>query len=524
MPQDKIPKPVVLVVLDGWGLNPQRKGNATALAKIPTMDRLFQEYPHTKLDAAGEAVGLPAGQMGNSEVGHLNLGSGIIVYQELTRIDKAIGEGTFFRNEVLTEAMSFARERGSELHLMGLLGPGGVHSHSNHLYALLRMAKEQRVQHLFVHAFLDGRDTPPQSALSYMEELEAKTLEIGIGEVASVSGRYYAMDRDNRWDRVQKAYEAIVRGQGLRASSAQEAIRRSYDEGVTDEFVLPTVIVKGDQPVATLGDGDAAIFFNFRADRGRELTKAIVLPDFTAFERGPRIQDLYFATLTQYEEGLPVHVAFPANDVKHPLARILSDRGLKQFHTAETEKYPHVTFFFNGGEEKPFPGEDRVLVPSPRVATYDLLPEMSAFKVTDVVVERVESGSYDFIIVNYANGDMVGHTGILAAAIRAAETVDECIKRVKEATLEKSGVLLITADHGNLEEMIDPETGGPFTAHTTDPVPFILVAPDDSPLRRVRLRESGILADVAPTILQIMRIPKAPEMTGKSLIEEGTKG
>lgn len=516
---NKRPRPLVLAVLDGWGVSSQTKGNAIALGKVPYMSSWQTTYPFTTLAASGLDVGLPDGQMGNSEVGHLNIGAGFVVYQDSVRISEAIRDRSFFENPALLAPLEHARNNNSQLHLMGLLGPGGVHSLSEHLYALLRLAKDRGINKVFIHTFLDGRDTPPQSALNFMAELLGVIKEVGVGTVATVSGRYYAMDRDKRWERTEKAYRALVYGEGRQAQTPEEAIKASYDEGVTDEFVLPTVVVRDGKPVTTIGSNDSIIFFNFRADRARQLTRAFVMPDFNGFERGPQLQNLFFVTMTEYERGLPVHIAFPPEDVVNPLAKVISDHGMTQFHTAETEKYAHVTFFINGGREEPFPGEERLLIPSPKVATYDLMPEMSAIPVTDTLIDALRHDRYDVYIVNYANPDMVGHTGILPAAIKAVEVVDQCLHRIAEQVLAMNGILVITADHGNAEQMIDLETGAPHTAHTTNPVPFYLITPEDSLLRRVRLREGGRLADVAPTILDILGLPLAPEMTGKTLIE-----
>ncbi|WP_026370972.1 2,3-bisphosphoglycerate-independent phosphoglycerate mutase [Kallotenue papyrolyticum] len=511
-------RPFVLCVIDGWGVSERREGNAIELGRTPNMHAWPSSYPYTTLAASSLAVGLPEGQMGNSEVGHLNIGAGFVVYQDSVRISEAIRDGSFFGNPALLGACEHVKRHASQLHLMGLIGPGGVHALSEHLYALLRLAREQDVQRVFVHAFLDGRDTPPQSAIPYMQELLAKIEEIGVGQVASVSGRYYAMDRDKRWERTAKAYRALVFGEGETAPDPITAIEQSYARQITDEFVLPTVIVRDGQPLATVRDNDAVIFFNYRTDRPRQLTRAFVMPDFDGFERGPQLQNLYFVTMTEYEAGLPVRVAFEQQTVKEPLAKVISDAGWRQFHTAETEKYAHVTFFINGGREEPFPGEERKLVPSPKVATYDLKPEMSAYEVTDVVLEALAADRYDVIIMNFANPDMVGHTGVLDAAIKACEVVDECLGRIAAAVLERGGGMLITCDHGNAEQMIDPETGAPHTAHTTNPVPCLLLMPDDAPLRHVRLRDGGKLADVAPTILEILGLPKPQAMTGRSLI------
>ncbi len=512
-------RPVVLVILDGWGINPDPEYNAVALAHTPNMDHLWAEYPHITLNASEHAVGLPQGQMGNSEVGHQNMGAGFVVYQELTRLDKAIEDGSFFENPVLVGACDHALRRHSALHLLGLLGPGGVHSHWAHLFALLELARRRGVPRVVYQAFTDGRDTPPHSGRGFMQTVLERMRELGVGQVGSVSGRYYAMDRDRRWDRVKKAYDAIVHGLGPRFPEPLAVFDASYAQGVTDEFIVPSVVAPDGHEPQTIKDGDAVIYFNFRGDRGRELTRAIVDPNFDGFDRGRQLQDLYFVTMTRYEEGLPVHVAYQAMEVHEPLAKVLSDHGLRQFHIAETEKYAHVTFFFNGRIERPFPGEDRLLVPSPKVPTYDLKPEMSAFEITEELVRRITGGEYDFIVANYANGDMVGHSGKLDATIKAVEAVDQCIGRVYEAVKEVGGVLIITADHGNAEMMRDPQTGGPHTFHTTNPVPFILVAPDDSPLRHARLREGGRLCDVALTVLDIMQVPAAKDMTCRSLIQ-----
>ncbi len=512
------PRPVVLVILDGWGINPSREDNAIAQANTPNMDRLWEAYPHTKLNASEHFVGLPDGQMGNSEVGHQNMGAGFVVYQELTRLDAAIKDGSFFTNPELVGACEHVNSRGSTLHLFGLLGLGGVHSHWAHLFALLELAKRQGLEQVVYHAFSDGRDTPPESGYGFMQTVLAKMQEIGIGQVGTVSGRYYAMDRDKRWDRIQKAYNAIVHGEGQLARDPLEAFIMSYEGGTTDEFIVPTVVGTTGQMPHKISDGDAVIYFNFRGDRGRELTRAIVDPEFAEFDRGKPLSDLYYVTLTQYQEGLPVHVAYKTMEVKVPLARVLSDLGLRQFHIAETEKYAHVTFFFNGRTELPFPGEDRELVPSPKVATYDLKPEMSAHGVASELVKRIESRQYDFMVANFANGDMVGHSGKLDATIKAVETVDECVGQVAQAVQDANGILIITADHGNAEQMRDPETDGPHTYHTTNPVPFILIAPDNSPWRHAQLKEGGRLCDITPTVLDIMRLDMAPDMNCQSLI------
>ncbi len=533
-------RPVMLAIMDGWGLTAPGPGNAVDLANTPNVDRWMAECPFTTLSASGLAVGLPEGQIGNSEVGHLNIGAGFVVYQELTRISKSISDGDFFNNPTLIGAIEHARAGGGALHLMGLFGPGGVHAHEDHLHALLELARRQDFTRVFLHLFLDGRDVLPRSALGFMDALEAAIARTGVGAVATVSGRYYAMDRDKRWERTGRAYDALVQGAGATAASAREAIQRAYDQELGDEFVLPTVILHAGAPVATIKDGDAIIYTNFRPDRGRQLTRALVLPDIdaqitrhyakqqqegqplpaTIWQRGPQLQQLHMVTLTQYEQGLPVHVAFAPRPVREPIAAVVSEAGRWQFHLAETEKYPHVTFFLNGGREEPFTSEDRVLVPSPKVATYDMQPEMSAAGVTDALLEAIRSDQYDLIVVNYANPDMVGHTGIIPAVITACETVDADLGLVIPELLARGGAALIIADHGNAEVMIDPGTGGPHTAHTTNPVPCILVAAAGLGLGKgeVMLRAGGRLADVAPTLLALMGLPKAGDMTGESLI------
>ncbi len=518
-----LPRPLVLIVMDGWGINPRSEANAIALAQTPQIDRIARTFPHTRLATSGPAVGLPEGQMGNSEVGHLNIGAGKRVLQEFTRVSSAIHDGSFFENAALLKAVQHVKQNNSALHLCGLIGPGGVHAHQSHLYACLQLAARHDVERVYIHAFTDGRDTSPFGGLEYMKELVARVGEIDSthpARVATISGRYYAMDRDNRWDRIAKTYVAMTRGEGRQAADPVAAIQQSYDENVTDEFIVPVVLMQDGRPVATVRAGDSVIYFNFRSDRGRELSKAFVLDALPPqadgkFTRGPKLDGLVFVTMTEYEAGLPVDVAFPADNVDLPLAKILSDRGMRQFHTAETEKYAHVTFFFNGGREAPFPGEDRLLVPSPKVATYDLKPEMSAPEVTDEAVRRIQSGEYDVVIMNYANADMVGHTAVLAAAIKAVEAVDAGVGRVVDAALAQGGAALITADHGNAEQLIEYDTGKPHTSHTTNPVPFYFAVPQ---MPGARLRDDGILADVAPTMLQLLRIPQPKEMTGRTLI------
>jgi 2,3-bisphosphoglycerate-independent phosphoglycerate mutase len=511
------PRPVLLAVLDGWGEREAIEGNGIKLAKTPNMDHWRATRPWALLGAAEKNVGLPIGQMGNSEVGHLNLGAGFVVVQDITLIGDSIADGSFFENDALNDAVRHVQARDSQLHIIGLLGTGGVHSHMDHEKALLELARRHNLQKVFVHAFTDGRDTMPQSGIGFMRDLEAFMARIGVGRVATVMGRYYAMDRDRRWDRTKQAYDAMVYGIGRPAESAQVAILRSYTEGVTDEFIKPAVVMDGDHPVAMVRDGDSIICFNFRADRVRQITKAFVLKDFDGFAR-EALRDLLYVTMTEYEKGLPVEVAFQTEDVETPLAKVLSDAGLKQLHVAETEKYAHVTYFFNGGREEPFPGEDRLLIPSPKVATYDLQPEMSAYGIRDGILAALDKDAYDFIIVNFANADMVGHTGVIPAVVKAVETVDACLGAIVPAVLARGGVALITADHGNAEMLIDPEGGGPHTAHTTNPVPCILVAAPGLGLDGARLRSGGRLCDVAPTILDLLQIPPAPQMTGRSLI------
>ena len=508
-------KPVVLMVLDGYGLNDRTEGNAIAMANTPVMDKLMKECPFQKGYASGLAVGLPDGQMGNSEVGHMNIGAGRIIYQDLTRITKDIEDGTFFKNEELLEAMENCKKNDSDLHLFGLLSDGGVHSHLSHVYGLLEMAKQQGVSKVYVHAFLDGRDTPPASAKGFVETLENKMAEIGVGKVASLSGRYYAMDRDNNWDRVEKAYDSLVTGDGIKAESATQALQESYDNGKTDEFVEPTVICKDGQPLSLVKANDSVIFFNFRPDRAREMTRAFCDDKFTGFERKTGFIPLTFVCFKDYDESIPnKKVAFKKENIKNTFGEFLANHGKKQLRLAETEKYAHVTFFFNGGVEVPNKGEDRILVKSPAVATYDLQPEMSAPEVGEKLVEAIKSDKYDVIIINFANPDMVGHTGVQEAAIKAVETVDTCVGNAVAALKEVDGQMFICADHGNAEQLKDYETGAPFTAHTTNPVPFILVNAEEG----LKLREGGCLADIVPTLIELMGMEQPAEMTGKSLI------
>ena len=507
-------KPTVLMILDGYGLNKTVNGNAVVQARTPVMDELKKEYPFVKGNASGMAEGLPDGQMGNSEVGHLNMGAGRIVYQELTRITKEIEDGTFFENEALLNAVKNCKENRSALHLFGLLSDGGVHSHNTHLYGLLELAKRNRLSHVYVHCFLDGRDTPPSSGKDFAIELQQKMKEIGIGQIASVMGRYYAMDRDNNYDRVKLAYDALTKGEGETAPSGPEGIQQSYDKGDTDEFVKPTVVVEGGAPIATIKDKDSIVFFNFRPDRAREITRSFCDDDFKGFERGKRL-DTTFVCFSDYDPTIPnKEIAFPKVSVTNTFGEWLSANGMTQARIAETEKYAHVTFFFNGGVEEPNEGEDRILVNSPKVATYDLKPEMSAYEVCDKLTEAIRSDKYDVIIINFANPDMVGHTGVLEAAIKAVEAVDECVGKAVEAIKEVDGTMFICADHGNAEQLIDYKSGAPFTAHTTNPVPFILVNYDPA----YTLREGGCLADIIPTLIEVMGKEQPKEMTGKSLL------
>lgn len=501
-------KPIALIIMDGFGFNADNYGNAIAAANKPNLDK-YMQGPNTIIGASGLDVGLPDGQMGNSEVGHTNIGAGRIVYQMLVKISKSIKDGDFFENKALVAAMNNCKEKNSALHLMGLLSPGGVHSHMEHLYGLLEMAKKNGLDKVYVHAFLDGRDVPPSSAAEFMEEAVAEIKKIGVGSVATISGRFYAMDRDNAWDRVEKAYNAMVLGEGVAETDPVQAIKNSYANNVTDEFMLPTVV----DGSGTIKADDSVVFFNFRPDRARQITRAFVDPEFSGFERKNGFFPLNFVCMAQYDAAMPnVSVAFPPEQLTMTLGEYLSKSGKTQLRIAETQKYAHVTFFFNGGEEKQFEGEDRILIKSPDVETFDMKPEMSAFEVTDAVVDAINSDKYDVIILNYANCDMVGHTGIFDAAKTAVEAVDTCVGRMVDAILAKGGAALITADHGNADKMYEPD-GSAFTAHTTNPVPFIVVGED------CELREGGVLADIAPTILQLLGLPQPEEMTGKSLIK-----
>ena len=503
-------KPTVLVIMDGYGIAPA-EGNAEAAANTSNLDKIFAENPYTSIGASGLSVGLPDGQMGNSEVGHTNMGAGRIVYQDLTRITKAIEDGEFEKNDVLLDAMNSVKEKGTALHIMGLLSDGGVHSFNGHLYALLAMAKAQNIEKVYFHAFMDGRDVPPSSGKDFVADCVAKMEEIGVGKIATIEGRYYAMDRDNNWDRVEKAYAAMVYGEGNKACCGVKAMESSYADGVTDEFVIPTVI-DGAEPIKA---DDVVVFINFRPDRAREITRTFVDPDFTGFSRRNGMIPVKFICMTEYDATMPnVEVAFKPQSLDNTLGQYLSAQGKTQLRIAETEKYAHVTFFFNGGVEEPYQGEDRVLVASPKVATYDLQPEMSAPEVCEKVVERIKSGAYDVIILNFANCDMVGHTGVFEAAVKAVETVDQCVGKVVEAVKEMNGVAIITADHGNADKMVDTD-GEPFTAHTTNPVPLCVVGYD------CKLKQQGgTLADIAPTMLEIMGMPQPAEMSGVSLIEK----
>ncbi|WP_185970866.1 2,3-bisphosphoglycerate-independent phosphoglycerate mutase [Alkalicoccobacillus porphyridii] len=507
-------KPVALIILDGFGLRDETKGNAVEQANKPNYDRFHNEFPHATLKADGEAVGLPAGQMGNSEVGHLNIGAGRIVYQSLTRVNLAIREGEFFENQTFLDAINHVKEKGTALHLYGLLSDGGIHSHIDHLFALLDLAKRENLEKVYIHGFLDGRDVSPTSAESYIKSLQTKLDEIGIGEIATLHGRYYAMDRDKRWDRLDKSYRAMVYGEGPSYSSAYEVIEDNYKNEIYDEFVIPSVLTnKEGQPVATVQNEDAVIFFNFRPDRAIQLSQVFTNDDFRGFERGDKFpKHLHFVCLTRFSESIDGFVAFKPTNLDNTLGEVLSQQNLRQLRIAETEKYPHVTFFFSGGREQEFPGEERILIDSPKVATYDLKPEMSAYEVTDALVAEIEAEKHDAIILNFANPDMVGHSGMLEPTIKAIEAVDECLGRVVDAIHEKGGAAIITADHGNADEVVTLE-GKPMTAHTTNRVPVIVTE------KGVTLREDGKLADLAPTLLQLLDAKQPEEMTGQTLIK-----
>ncbi|KPJ71011.1 hypothetical protein AMJ51_00330 [Microgenomates bacterium DG_75] len=542
----EIPKPIVLIIMDGWGITSETRGNAIAQAKTPNIDRFWAVYPKTLLSASEESVGLPKGESGNSEAGHLNIGAGKIVFQELPVIDLAIADGSFFTNPAFLAATNHVKKNQSNLHLMGLIGAGGVHSSIAHLFALLQLAKNQRLNQVYFHLFTDGRDSPPRSAVTFINLLDVEIKKIGIGKIASVGGRYFGMDRDHRWERTQQAYDALVLGKGEKYTSAIEGINASYQANKTDEFIEPFLVNDG-SGIHQIENHDAVIFFNFRIDRPRQITKAFVLPNFeqlvikkvafdpyaekygvkqyqppqpttTTFDRKKILYDLLFVTMTEYEPDLPVEVAFIPESVKMPLGRVLAEKGLRQFHIAETEKERHVTYYFNGRREEPFPGEDRIEIPSPKVKTYDLQPEMSAYGVTEELLKRIKTGIYDFIIVNYANPDMVGHTGVLPAGVKACEVVDDCVGRVVKTTTNLNGACLVTADHGNVEEMINLETGEIDTEHSTNQVPFIVAGKKYN--QEGRMLPRGILADIAPTILGLMEIEKPGLMTGRDLLKQ----
>lgn len=507
-------KPVVLMILDGYGLSDEVKGNAVKAADTPVMDRLMKEYPFVKGHASGLAVGLPEGQMGNSEVGHLNMGAGRIVYQDLTRITKSIEDGDFFKKPELLEAVENCKKNNSDMHIMGLLSNGGVHSDNSHLYAVLKLCKEQGLERVYVHCFMDGRDTLPTSGEGFVKEL-CDVMKKETGSIATIIGRYWAMDRDNRWERIKKAYDALVFGKGVKETDPVEAVKNSYAKDITDEFIEPAVIEKDGKPTATIKENDSVIFINFRPDRAREISRTFCCDDFTGFDRGKRIKTTYVC-FTEIDESIPnKKIVFKEEEILNTFGKYISDNGLKQARIAETEKYAHVTFFFNGGVEKPNPGEDRFLIPSPKVATYDLQPEMSAYQVKDKLIEVIKKGEHDVIIINFANPDMVGHTGVMDAVIKAIETVDECVGEVVEVIKEAGGVMFLCADHGNAEELIDPETGSVWTAHTTNPVPFILINGPEG----AKLKEDGKLCDIAPTLLELLELEQPAEMTGRSLLE-----
>ncbi|SDK71645.1 2,3-bisphosphoglycerate-independent phosphoglycerate mutase [Natronincola ferrireducens] len=507
-------KPVALIILDGFGIREKDLGNAIKSADLPNYNKLINTYPYTQVEASGMAVGLPEGQMGNSEVGHLNIGAGRIVYQELTRISKAIKDADFYKNQKFLDVISHVKNNNTKLHLMGLVSDGGVHSHLEHLFALLEMAKEHELQEVYIHCFLDGRDTPPQSAKQYVGSLVEKIQQLGIGRVSTICGRYYAMDRDQRWERIKLAYDTLVMGKGRLAQDPLGAVEMAYDLGENDEFVLPTVIPNAKGNVDTVDANDGVIFFNFRPDRARQMTRALIDIDFDGFEREKGSLPLHYVTMTLYDKTITnLNIAYEPQSLSNTLGQYIGKKGLRQFRIAETEKYAHVTYFFNGGVEIANPGEDRKLIPSPQVATYDLQPEMSAEEVTEALLGELDKDKYDFIVLNYANPDMVGHTGVMEAAIKALEKVDSCLGRVIEKLLQKGGKAIVTSDHGNSEELIDEITGGPITAHTTNPVPLIVVGQ-----RGVELRDNGKLCDIAPTLLELMGLEKPDEMTGSSLI------
>lgn len=506
-------KPVALIILDGLGYREEDEYNAVNLAHTPYLDDLWQTYPHTTMHASGEAVGLPAGQIGNSEVGHTNIGAGRVVYQSLTRINKSIADGEFYKNPKLLAAIDYAKSKGQALHIFGLLSDGQVHSHQDHLYAILQTAKDHGLERVYLHLATDGRDVAPDSGLGHVRQLKEEIQSIGVGQIASLSGRYYAMDRDHRWERVKKVYDVMVCGQGLQATDAEAVVEASYDKGISDEFIEPHVLVNDQGQAVTLADGDALLFFNFRSDRVRQLSQALVEADFHAFDRSKVVQDIHFTSMMDYGDRIDSHVMFEPVEIKHPIGQVVAQAGLKQLRIAETEKYPHVTYFMNGGQEVEFEGEDRLLVPSPSVDTYDLKPEMSAYEIADQLVARIQSQAYDFYILNFANPDMVGHSGQLEAAIQAVEAVDINLKKVVEALLAVGGQAIIFADHGNAERMKDEE-GKPHTAHTTAPVPVIVTQAG------LKLRENTALCDIAPTALDLLGLDPAEEMTGQSIIKK----
>lgn len=506
--------PVALIILDGFGLRQETKGNAVTHAKKPNFDRYWANYPHNTLTASGEAVGLPEGQMGNSEVGHLNIGAGRIVYQSLTRVNVAIREGEFVKNETFLQAIDHVKKNGTNLHLFGLLSDGGVHSHINHLFALLKLAASEGVKNVYIHAFLDGRDVGPKTAAKYIKETQEKIKEYGVGEIATISGRYYSMDRDKRWERVEKSYRSMVYGEGPTYTDPLELVEDSYSHGIYDEFVIPSVIIKENgEPVATIQDNDSVIFYNFRPDRAIQISNTFTNKDFRSFDRGPKHpKDLFFVCLTHFSETVDGYVAFKPVNLDNTLGEVLSQNGLKQLRIAETEKYPHVTFFMSGGREAEFPGETRILINSPKVATYDLKPEMSAYEVTDTLLNEIQADKHDAIILNFANPDMVGHSGMLEPTVKAIEAVDECLGKIVDLILEKGGSAIITADHGNADEVITLE-GQPMTAHTTNPVPVIVTK------QGIGLRDGGILGDLAPTMLDLLGVKQPEEMTGQTIIK-----
>ncbi len=519
--------PVVLVIMDGWGVAPPSRANAISQAKTPVMDKILATYPSMTLQASGESVGLPWGEVGNSEVGHINMGAGKIIYQDLPLINKAIIDKTFYSNKALLGAVKQIKENNSSLHLMGLVSTGGVHSSLDHLFALLEFCKNEKVKKVYIHCFMDGRDTPPNSGENFITKLQAKMKELGVGEIASLSGRFYPMDRDNHWDRVEKAFNAMTKGEAEnKSANPLKAIKDSYEKKIFDEEMIPTVITKSGKPVALINEKDALVFFNYRADRAREITKAFVLPGFEKFERGEYMKGLYFVAMTEYEGNLPVEVAFSQEEVSEPLAKVISDQKMNQLHIAETEKYAHVTFFFNGGKEEPFPGEERVLIPSPSVSSYDQKPQMSCRQLTESLIKEINTGKYSFCVVNYANADMVGHTGVFPAIIKAIEAVDECLGALIDAVLALDGALLLTADHGNAEEKIDLQTGFLIKEHSSNPVPFIIIAKEweNHPTALSlgndlsSLTPVGLLSDIAPSILALMGIEKPKEMTGQNLL------